>query len=52
VLKTPCDSTLREVCDHVDPLALRPAFTKIIQTARNEGVLDELEDARPLEGGK
>jgi len=25
----------------VDPLALRPSFTKIIQTARSEGVLDE-----------
>lgn len=40
VLKAPCDTTLREVLDEIDPLLLRPAFTKIIQTCQTEGVLD------------
>jgi hypothetical protein len=41
VRHAPCDTTLREVCDEVDPHALRPAFTKIIQRAHTEGVLEE-----------
>lgn len=41
VLKAPCDTTLREVCDEIDPYALRSAFTKIIETAHSEGVLED-----------
>lgn len=41
VLKAPCDTTLREVCDEIDPYALRPAFTEIIKTAHSEGVPDD-----------
>lgn len=41
VQKAPCDTTLREICDEIDPYALRPAFTKIIKTAHREGVLDD-----------
>ncbi len=41
VVRAPSDSTLREVCDEIDPRALRPAFSKIIQQAQSEGVLDE-----------
>ena len=40
----PCDSTLREVCDEVNPEYLRPAFTKIIQQAHTEGALDAYSD--------
>ena len=41
VHNAPCDTTLREICDGVEPYALRPAFTKIIHTAQHEGALEE-----------
>jgi len=41
VRHAPCDTSLREVCDEVDPHGLRPAFTKIIQQAHTEGALEE-----------
>ena len=33
VRHAPCDSTLREVCDEVEPQELRPIFTEIIKQA-------------------
>ena len=40
ILKAPCDTTLREVCDEIDPYLLRPAFTEIIKTVHSEGALE------------
>ena len=41
IQKAPSDTTLREVCDEIDPYLLRPAFTEILKTAHKEGALEE-----------
>lgn len=43
VLKAPCDTTLREICDEVNPVDLRAATVEIIKKVEEEGVLKEFE---------
>ena len=40
ILKAPCDTSLREICDDVAPLDLQSAFTEVLRQARVEGVLE------------
>jgi hypothetical protein len=39
----PCDSQLREICDPVNPIAINPAFNRLHQSIRDQGLLKRYE---------
>lgn len=43
VLKAPCDSSLRAICDEINPNDLRSATVELLTTAENEQVLDDFQ---------
>ena len=41
IVRAPCDSQMRSVCDLVDPLYLRSAFRDIQQEIQRQGILED-----------
>ena len=46
----PCDTQLREICDPVNPIEINPAFNRLHQSVRDQGLLKSYEylDGRVL----